>query len=879
MTSRTFSRVFLAVLAFALAGAVLAPCLMAKAAPLGMKPGRALVKEARQEAGKKAGVQASTSTAPSLHRVPSPEGASQTTYFVVDLAAMLEHAGDAQALEAALEQALPLLLQDISAQLPEGLAGASAAPGAALWLVARVPAPPSELSGQDVQASQAEAPVSLQKEELESLPQPPGPGEHEQKAVEDAAQDARSLLDQLQRETGLQKVELADRATRDTLFAPLPELNGHALPTAPEAGEVPGLSKAFWLLVAGLSLLLALGLYLGSGNRLARMSVFGRLALGMGGLVLAAGLLTTAGWLALLRVSAANELTEKGRAIQLDTRELPLVFEALPKKGGLETASKADERRLLQRLKEMAAELGRLANTDNLSEEMALLLRNQDRLASEQEANFKEYFTLRSRLENSAESVQHQAVDLADALRAGLDMTLRHVAAEVRLELARQLQNLVHLASQAKARGQAVLTSPDAATLQALEASLGRLQGQLGRLLQLPDSLLRQTTQGASSGFKAAASERQVRQLIENWRELLDVLAAQHRLLRVIRQNWLELQKGASSLDHYARNASQSALLEARLTMAVALAFILLGAAVGIMGISRSISAPLTRGLRQLRTMAGVPEPARLRDNPELLCRGLEHVADRLHAGLAAAARAAGEIAEQCAAVAATASELAREAETRAEELASTELGEQQAASLQPAGTGKQQRQSRIAETLRTGKATLEQSLQSLQEISRRIELVEETARQTNLLALNASIEAARSGEHGKGFAVVAGEVRKLATRSSQAADGIRELCDAALQQGRKAAAALGNLPDALDKYSSGQQKQRPPALPLELLERLQQSMHQEFAMHGDLASQAEGLAALATSLQQLLLRLDASRGEMQQPALPQAADGRGAES
>jgi methyl-accepting chemotaxis protein len=82
-----------------------------------------------------------------------------------------------------------------------------------------------------------------------------------------------------------------------------------------------------------------------------------------------------------------------------------------------------------------------------------------------------------------------------------------------------------------------------------------------------------------------------------------------------------------------------------------------------------------------------------------------------------------------------------------------------------------------IATTAMEGAKRTDGTVQALATDAQRIgditHLIQNIAKQTNLLALNATIEAARAGEAGRGFAVVAGEVKSLATQTSNATEAI----------------------------------------------------------------------------------------------------------
>jgi methyl-accepting chemotaxis protein len=97
----------------------------------------------------------------------------------------------------------------------------------------------------------------------------------------------------------------------------------------------------------------------------------------------------------------------------------------------------------------------------------------------------------------------------------------------------------------------------------------------------------------------------------------------------------------------------------------------------------------------------------------------------------------------------------------------------------------------------------VQQMVDAMTVIAKKIGIIDDIAYQTNLLALNAAIEAARAGEHGKGFAVVASEVRKLAERSQIAAEEIGETAGNSVAVAEKAGRLLTEMVPVIQKTSS----------------------------------------------------------------------------
>ncbi len=108
-----------------------------------------------------------------------------------------------------------------------------------------------------------------------------------------------------------------------------------------------------------------------------------------------------------------------------------------------------------------------------------------------------------------------------------------------------------------------------------------------------------------------------------------------------------------------------------------------------------------------------------------------------------------------------------------------------------------------VYEDVRKATEGMDRLMEAAQSIGKISDLIGDIADQTNLLALNATIEAVSAGEAGRGFAVVAGEVKSLASQTSEATQQIAQEIETMQNLARSSYESVHAISDIMEELKS----------------------------------------------------------------------------
>ncbi len=185
---------------------------------------------------------------------------------------------------------------------------------------------------------------------------------------------------------------------------------------------------------------------------------------------------------------------------------------------------------------------------------------------------------------------------------------------------------------------------------------------------------------------------------------------------------------------------------------------------------------------------------------------------------------------------------------------------EQMASNIQQNSSNSQQTEEiaiKVAKNIKIGHESSMTATTSMNEIVKKIQIINDIAFQTNILALNAAVEAAHAGEHGKGFAVVATEVRKLARTSKIAAEEIDNVSKNGVSIVQEAGEQLGVVVPEMEKTlrlvqeitASSNEQNTGAAQINNTIQQLSEIAQQNASSAEEMASSSEELASSAEEL------------------------------